>query len=255
MTFVTISDVHIKQKGDLPSELFIKFLKYAIQKKVKKVYLLGDVFDLLVGGHLLYEKSYPEVFGALKKVIEEGIKITQLEGNHDFHFEPLIKKLLKKWDYDSSVWTYSAEPIVEQNSEKRILFAHGDEIELGNESYKKYRAFIRSSFIKFLANKIVSPYITRAIGQNASKKSRKRNTKRYDEKYEEEKVRPLFRESALQAAIEYNVDIVICGHSHCFDHFEKEGLLYFNNGYLPRTKKFFYFDGENIEAIELDSSK
>jgi UDP-2,3-diacylglucosamine hydrolase len=255
MTFLTISDVHIKEEGDLSEELFLSFLSHAISNDIKKVYLLGDIFDLLVGGHLLYEEVYPKVFTALRNVLEHNIQIVQLEGNHDFHFENLIKKLLKKWKVKDSLWTYHNTPLVENYDGKRILFAHGDEIEIGNETYKRYRRFIRSKPIYFLANYLVSPKLTRAIGQNASRKSRLRNTKRYDAKYEEENVRPLFRDSAKAAAIEYEADIVICGHSHCFDIFEKETFSYYNNGYLPRSKQCFYYDGNSLGVLDLNSGK
>ncbi len=255
MKFITISDVHIKEEGDFSEKLFLSFLDQAKFLAVDKVYLLGDIFDLLVGGHLYYETIYPQVFLKLNLLLKSGIKIIQLEGNHDFHFKALIDKLLKKWQMSPEMWKYESSPVVEIVDGKRILFAHGDEIEIGNESYKKYRRFIRSGAINFLANKVVSPRITRKIGQRASHKSRKRNNIRYDEKYEEEKVRPLFRASAVQASSQYNASIVICGHSHCFDMHEEDSVYYLNNGYVPRTQKFFYFDGEKFESIKLDTSK
>lgn len=253
MTFLTISDVHIKESGDKSEKLLINFLELALEKKVEKVFLLGDIFDLMVGGHLLYQESYPNTFKAIEKVLKAGIRVIQLEGNHDFHFKKLITMLLKQWGLEVSVWEYLTAPSVEEINGHRFLFAHGDEIELGNESYKRYRKFIRSGFINFLANYVVSPRFTRSIGQNASHKSRERNTERYSEMYEEEKVRPLFRESAQLAAKRYNVNTVICGHSHCYDEFSQDNFQYFNNGFLPRTKKCFYFDGEGVKPLDLSS--
>jgi UDP-2,3-diacylglucosamine hydrolase len=255
MKFITISDVHIKEEGDSSEELLLRFFKKAKELEVGTIYLLGDVFDLLVGGHLLYESAYPRVFSTMREALERGVEIVQLEGNHDFHFEALVKKLLLKWNVEESRWKYETAPLVREYNQDKILFAHGDEIELGNESYKRYRRFIRSGLINFLANKVVSPKFTRAIGKRASRKSRKRNTDRYNEKYEEEKVRPLFRKTAMQASDDYGVNIVICGHSHCFDIFEEKGLKYYNNGYLPRTKKCFFYDGVSVESIDLDSSE
>lgn len=245
MKFVTISDVHIKEPGDQAETNFLKFLESDEVKDAKYIFLLGDIFDLLVGPGYKTEDRYEAVFKAIKSKIVAGKKIIQFEGNHDFHFKKFIDKLKVKWNVDGDAWEYKSEPSVYIFNEKRILFCHGDEIEVENPSYQTYRKWIRSFFIKFLANYIVPGRLVQAIGDNASKKSRERNNSRYSEDIVDKEVRPRFRKAALLASKKYNADTVICGHSHCKDDYDDE-VRYLNNGYFPITKSYIYFDGKQL---------
>ncbi len=254
MKFVSISDVHIKTPGDSAEKLFLNFLERVETKQADYIFLLGDIFDLLVGNGYEVEARYKKVFDKIREHLVEGRRIIQYEGNHDFHFERLTKKLCKKWDVDPNKWQYLEEPKVFDFNEKRILFCHGDEIELGNLSYKFYRFWIRSFPIHFLANYVVPGKWVQALGDNASRKSRERNNNRYNETMMDEEVKPRFREAARVAAKKFRAQAVICGHSHCLDNYTEEGLQYFNNGYFPITHSFIVGDREGIEikALQVD---
>ena len=253
MKFVTISDVHIKVPGDRASQKFIQFLKTSDVQEADYIFLLGDIFDLLVGNGYQVETRYSDIFKELRSLLEQGKRIVQYEGNHDFHFEGLIKSLLAKWKIESDHWKYEVEPKVHTFNGRKVLFCHGDEIEIGNLSYKFYRLWIRSFFIKLLANYVVPAKWVQAIGDRASRKSRERNNHRYDHEAMNEKVRPLFRESAKLAGLKYQADMVICGHSHCKDDYTGE-VHYLNNGYFPNTESYISFDGEKalIKSLPAD---
>ena len=55
MSFVSISDVHIKDIGDENWLILESFLDHPLTKQAKTIYFLGDIFDLLVGS---YEEYY-----------------------------------------------------------------------------------------------------------------------------------------------------------------------------------------------------
>lgn len=251
MSFVTISDVHIKNSKDDPSELFLMFLDHEKTRSADEIFLLGDIFDLLVGDYIEYEERNPEIFMKIKDLLDKGKRIFQFEGNHDFHFEGLINKLIKKWNVPSDSWTYHKKPVVLERYNKRILFAHGDEIELGNPSYKIYRSLIRSFPIRALAMGMVPFSFVKWIGDSASKKSRERNLKAYDNQSGLEEIKGRFRKSFQYAAKKYKADMVICGHSHCRENFITEGKTYLNNGYFPTTKLFYYFDEKGPKEVSL----
>lgn len=250
MQFVTVSDVHIKEAGDSAEVLFLKFLNHPKTKASQTIFLLGDIFDLIVGGHEEYVEKFPQTFESIKSLLKNGKKIYQFEGNHDFHFKKLIEKLKTQWDVSHESWIYRTEPIELEFSNKKFLFAHGDEIEIENPSYQRYRKLIRSGLINFLANNIVPFEVVNAIGVSASKKSRQRNEKRYSTAASDEKVRNKFRRVWAIERDKRKLDYLICGHSHCLDLFEEKGT-YANNGYFPSTKSFFFFDGESISIESL----
>lgn len=250
MQFVTISDVHIKEPGDEQEDLFLSFLSSEQVKKSQEIYLLGDIFDLVVGGHVDYYQKYSKVFKKLADLCGEGKKIIQFEGNHDFHFPSLIKHIRDQFNLNPDSWIYVKEPMVKEITGRRILFAHGDEIEIENLSYNIYKTFIRSKPINFLANSVVPFEVVDGIGKYLSRKSRRRNNKRYSDELIEF-IRDKFRRTFKKAQKDYQVEDVICGHSHCLDHFIDEGQ-YLNNGYFPATKTFNYFDGNQYHQIRLD---
>ena len=250
MRFVTISDVHIKEPGDTAEELFLSFLKSPEVNNSEGIYLLGDIFDLVVGGHLDYRYKFKRVFDALVEHANAGKMIYQFEGNHDFHFQNIIK-VINKEELDHSRWFYINRPFVLENMGKRILLAHGDELELDNLSYKIYRLFIRSRLIYNLANLYYDFNFVESIGKYLSKKSRKRNTKNYGQSFNQDKIKGKFRKSAVSALEKFNCEFYICGHSHCKDEWLKEDFSYYNNGYFPREKSFIYYNGDTFEFVEI----
>ena len=162
----------------------------------------------------------------------------------------LIDELLNQWNIDKKQWLYKNKPEVFDFKNMKILFCHGDEIEIGNYSYKFYRLWIRSFFIKFLADYIVPSKWVQSIGDNASKKSRERNNYRYNEEQVDIEVKPRFREAAKRAAQKFGAEVIICGHSHCLDDYS-ESIHYLNNGYFPNTKSFIAGSTENIKLVKI----
>ncbi|MCR9206461.1 MAG: UDP-2,3-diacylglucosamine diphosphatase [Halobacteriovoraceae bacterium] len=250
MKFVAVSDVHIKIEGDKAERLFHQFLQHPLTTQANAIFLLGDIFDLIVGGHKEYLQAYPKTFDLLKKHLKEGKRIYQFEGNHDFHFEALLKYLKKEWELPDDSWTYHTNPMELTIDEKKFLFAHGDEIEIENPTYQRYRKFIRSGVINFLANKVVPFKIVNGIGVRASKKSRERNKKRYEVQEINPVVQDKFRRVFDIEREARNLDFLVCGHSHCKDLYEKEGW-YSNNGYFPQTQTFTSYDSGKINHIKL----
>ena len=252
MKFVCISDVHIKEPNDLQANLFKKFLNSPQTKNADTIFLLGDIFDLVVGGQNEYLKKYSELFEMIASLAKNNKKVIMFEGNHDFHFGRLVLKACKKWHIPDGQWQHRTEPLRLEINGVPTLFAHGDEIEIENPSYQSYRAFIRSYPIYFLSNYIVPQFIVDKIGTNASKKSRERNLERYGNDNNDE-VKEKFHRVFKQAQSDFDIKNLVCGHSHCRDFFESDGY-YLNNGFFPVTKTFTYFDGQNYSQVTLDAS-
>jgi UDP-2,3-diacylglucosamine hydrolase len=229
-----ISDVHVKLPGDEPYKLFMKFIKNPIVKSSQKVVLLGDIFDLLIGGDKKFISDYQDLFNEIKSLLREGKEIYYIEGNHDFHIERLLKETFPEDNF-----FFSREKIQLEHDGVIISFCHGDDIEIENASYKRYYSFMRSDAMKFLAERVVPFSISKAVGVWASARSRKKNI----EKYEEQKdlIKLKFRKSAEEYFKQSPSDIIVCGHSHIKDLYEsKLGFTYINNGYFPKEQSFIY---------------
>ncbi len=251
----SISDVHIKSPGDERSILFEKFLDSTQVEESKYIFLLGDIFDLMVGCHDQYLNLYKSIFENLSQLALSGKKIYFLEGNHDFHLGELMSKFVLKYGLGSAFF-HSEEALQLTIRGRDVYLCHGDDIEIDNPKYKAYRTLIRSSQVQFLANKIVPYHVVELVGTVASSQSRKKNNMRYD--LSDDKVisdiREKFRMSAkIVKSMNPDVELLLSGHSHVIDHFEQEGFEYLNNGYFPKEKSFIYIDEAfNASFVKLD---
>lgn len=243
MSIYSISDIHVKPNGN-NKEILEDFLNLNF-KEDDTIILLGDIFDLVIGNHKEYYEKYHYFFKRLKQLKSLGVTIYYVEGNHDFHLELLLQKY--------GVLVYKEPFILNWYNGKKILFCHGDEIELGNFGYKLYKGFIRSKILNFVGNYLLPYKILNMIGERASAKSRKRNKNRYGNPQNNISIRDGFRKAAEIASTEYKTEIVIAGHSHFMDIYKTASFEYYNNGYNPYTKSYIKID-EAIEIIKLQSA-
>lgn len=241
-----ISDVHIKKPGDQAYKLLLSFFDHPEVLKSKKIILLGDIFDLLVGGNKSFINDYREVFDKIQGLAKEGREVFYIEGNHDFHLNNFFKE-----NFNNEFFSHSKEKLKITCFDKTIVFCHGDDIELKTFSHSLYRFIIRSKFLSFLSEKIIPFSFVEKVGQWLSSKSRKRNVKRYNEKNEE--IRQNFRDAA-EVYVKKNkqIDILVCGHSHIKDNYaSKNNFLYLNNGYALNEKTFLNIKKNKCEFISL----
>lgn len=241
MKIATISDVHIKSPGDEAEKLLLKFLSHPKVVSSDYVALLGDIFDLMCGPHKIYLEQFSSVFDALDSLQEKGVKVIFIEGNHDVH----LKKLFSlKWKNNEVLITQKA---VELNDGKhRYYLSHGDDHEVDNLSYQRYKKFIFSSPLRFVANYILPYAVLEYVGRKASQRSRKKGSRSFNA----EAVRERFR-----AGVEItnpSADIIIGGHSHVKDEYRlKSGSIYLNNGFALKEQKFIYVDDTSYEFVSL----
>ena len=65
--FIAISDVHIKEQGDRAHQLMMSFFRSKEAETCDEIYLLGDIFDLMVGTHMAYFERFPEFFNEVER--------------------------------------------------------------------------------------------------------------------------------------------------------------------------------------------
>jgi UDP-2,3-diacylglucosamine hydrolase len=243
--FNTLSDLHIKHDASEEAKFFERFVNESIDQNVDALFLLGDIFDLLIGSDSKMIDEYPRVFSSLKKALNKNIKVYFVEGNHDFHLDIFFKK--KFTDYYNKNLFYCTNAVMNVCGEDKILLCHGDDIEIDNLTYQLYRLFIRSNWIKFIANHLLNNNIINYIGKNASRKSR-----RYSQNYNVDQVKLKFRKSA-EIQIQNGYNVIICGHSHVLDEYQNiNGLKYYNNGYAPHYRKYIHYNEGIINFIEIN---
>ena len=247
MKFSAISDVHVKISGDPAEELLLAFLRHPDVQSSDVIFLLGDIFDLMIGPNSQYFARFPNYFLELKMLLLKGKKICYVEGNHDFHVIKLYQRFFQVYpDLNSSL--FSIGPEFEFNDHgKSIYFCHGDDIELNNPTYKIYKKFVTSPPLTFYANYLMPHFLIKGFGEFSAEQSRKRNNKRYTIQSDLTPVRDNFRLSAEVFFKKTGKQIIVCGHSHVKDYYISEnGFEYVNNGYAQHSKTYISIENGNI---------
>ncbi|MFZ4712993.1 MAG: UDP-2,3-diacylglucosamine diphosphatase [Bacteriovoracaceae bacterium] len=250
MSFVSLSDVHVKNPQDDRYRLLLKFFKHEATQKADQVFLLGDIFDLMVGPYPEYYQLYSEFFNELVELVRKGKVVHYFEGNHDLHIKNLFRQLLKKENLSEKLLVFHREPWTTNFQGKSYYFSHGDELEPGNYSYKIYKQVLMSKPIEFIIGHIAPYSLIEAIGTNASKLSKK-NGKR---SYNEDKNRSRFRQGATYHARGI-YDFIVAGHSHIKENIElkstDKAFHYINNGFFPEQKTFIQMEYNQVKFISL----
>lgn len=239
MKIVAISDVHVKKEGDFAYHLLIQFLQHPDVLNADAIFLLGDIFDLMIGPHSQYFSRFQGYFLALQNLLRLGKKIYYVEGNHDFHLKKLYEHFfLIHQDLNSSLFQMAAEFVI-VDAGKKIHLSHGDEVEIENVGYRRYKSFVTSPPLTFYANYLMPYFLITKVGEKSSELSRKKNNKRYQLESDLAPVKEKFRRSASQYFYKHHYDLIVCGHSHVKDYFiSMDGFLYVNNGYAQHSKTF-----------------
>lgn len=232
MNISAISDVHVKRPHDEADQLLCRFLDHPLVQNSDVIALLGDIFDLMCGPHKEYLKDYAHIFSRLEALHLRGKKIIFSEGNHDVHLEKLFSL---RWP--GKEISPTQESVQLELGGKSYYFSHGDEHEIENEAYQKYKKTILSPPLRFVANYIMPYRVLKYVGERASQKSRKKGSKFFDA----EKVREEFRRG-VQITTKENFDFVLGGHSHVQDQFRFGRSTYLNNGYALKSGTFIFIE-------------
>lgn len=242
-----ISDIHLKTPEERNGQILLRFLHSLRKENPSQVHLfmLGDIFDLWVGGHDYFGNKFKELTTALSELKQAGARITFIEGNHDVHVEGYFqKKLGIEVFVEAQYYTIDG---------KVIRVEHGDLINLNDEKYIKYRATIRNPRIKPLGN-ILPGRFWDYLGNKASKKSRERSG-HYRASNEDQLVK-MIRSHVFTAFKDKPFDYIISGHMHVFDdhleHVEGHHVRSINLGsWFEDTVKVFRVKDGHGEWVNL----
>lgn len=251
MKCIFFSDLHIKKPNDEAENLFNRLCQTSQMKDASHLFLLGDLFDLLIGEHDEYFTHYHVFFNHIIKLLEAGKIIVYLEGNHDFHFGESIYSFLQSKTSFYKNFKYLKDGESFHFGERRFYVCHGDEVDDLNESFKKWKKVYTSKQFAFFINKILSFTLIQKIGSKVSQNSKSRGSKTFNL----EKMKQKYIEGAERLIASKQVDGVICGHTHIQELITfTDQTMYINTGYPLGNKNFLHFDSKKFEFINLEGS-
>jgi UDP-2,3-diacylglucosamine hydrolase len=249
MKISCISDVHIKSNNCGGMKTITTFLSNETVQSSDKVMLLGDIFDHLAGSFEEYFEVYSNYFDALAEILKKGVEVHYVEGNHDVHLCELYTAFIKRYELADTKFSHTSKNVKIKDNNKNLYFSHGDEHDLNNMAYHRWKSILMSSPVKFLVTNIVSFKKLDQFARWASSDSKRRNLGRDIE----QQIREKFRIGAMKQ-FKNGQSIVIGGHSHVKDHFvhklEDSTYEYANNGFPQDTKHFVYVNDGVVEFKE-----
>lgn len=243
-----ISDFHLATHASKARSL-LKYLK-SIQPQI--LVLNGDIVDSWRFSRNYFPKSHLKVIRQLLKMLEKGVRVVYITGNHDDVF--------RKFN-NTRLGNFSIVNQYEMNvADQKIWIFHGDVFD-HIIHHSPWLAKLGAAAYGFLTifNKFINVFLKLFSGREMIlyKSMKDRIAKR-------KKVLTNFEKAIANAAVNKNVDLVICGHTHipvdkqietdkgsvryinCGDWVEHFSAAECTNGYWSLN----YFPSEEDEEIE-----
>ena len=198
-----VADVHLGlQVGDPAGReaRFVKFLQSIPAETTRALYLLGDIWDFWYEYRHVVPKGSVRVFAALLALMDAGVEVYFMPGNHDMwcyhYFEELGVKVLRR------------QPHVFEAGGKRFCVGHGDGLGPVPFGYRLMHAVFSGRFVQALFSTL-HPTLAFSLGNGWSRRNRLSH-RPYRFRGEDE---PLYR-FAAQYEQDHAVDYFIFGHYH-----------------------------------------
>jgi len=211
-----IADAH----DSYERSFFFDFLLHVKQNPPPQLFLMGDMFDLLVGNVRQGVKQYQHYIDLIEE-IGQSCEVYYFEGNHDFNLSKLFLHV--------KVIPLEEQPLAcKLPSGKSCLLLHGD----------KYGSFIHRCYTKIIRNKGVLSLLSGldellhgAISQKIQNDQRKKRLCKQIENFATQMQQKLY--------LYPKVDVVAEGHYHQNCDFMVSGTHYINFSSFACNQSYF----------------
>lgn len=203
-----------------------------------ELYLLGDIFDFWLDYPNYMPKGSLDVLYGLRRVLDRGIPVRFVGGNHDIWCARYLEQSL-------GIPTLECGTVVEHQG-VRLRLDHGDGLLSGDRLYSLFRAAVRNPVLVFLA-KSLHPELLHAFATWLSKTSRESHED------SEAEIRQLIQRYG-ESHDHGDVDHLVVGHIH-LPHQQRFGDWTFTclGDWVAHSTVGRLQDGR-LEVVEVDQS-
>lgn len=219
---IFLSDAHlgVTIKGFEQREQYLCEFLRSITPQTQQMFLVGDIFDFWIEYRRLIRADYFGLLYRLKAMVESGVEIHYVAGNHDFALGPFLSNQIGIIVHDSAI-----DCVLQ---DRRVHIVHGDGLLKTDLGYRLLKAILRNRFNQ-AAYKMLHPSIGIFVASRFSRVSRLFNRTMLS---------PWIRESYRKAGrkiLDSGPEIVVMGHTHFAEIVTGEGKTYVNTGEWLRT--------------------
>ena len=230
------SDFHLGSpnlKESLEREKKIISWLNEIEKDAQSIYLLGDIFDFWFEYKKVIPKGFVRFLAKLAELIEKGIDIHYVVGNHDMWMRDYLEQ-------EIGLKVHSQEFIIEQDH-KLIFIGHGDGLGKGDYKYKVLKLIFSSKICKWLFSRL-HPNFGISLGQAWSNKSKRKKEILVNEDKE------ILVEYCKEQQKNNPVDYYVFGHRHIPMNIKiDERCNYMNIGDWVHHYSYAVYSGQKLE--------
>jgi UDP-2,3-diacylglucosamine hydrolase len=196
-----LSDAHLggeeESKEKIKEEKLLSLLD-RMKEDAEYLYLVGDLFEFWFEYKSTVPKDHFGILNKLKELVESGVKVNYLVGNHDFWLGDFLPKHLNIPIYKDQL------EVVHQG--KKIFLSHGDGLAKKDWGYRILKKILRNRVNIFLYRQL-PPDISYPLAKFVSRRSRNWVQKRDNDFLQE-------YENFAKSKIEQGYDAVILAHTH-----------------------------------------
>ncbi|MEE8104932.1 MAG: UDP-2,3-diacylglucosamine diphosphatase [Planctomycetota bacterium] len=190
------SDTHLSEARPDITDRFLRFLNF-VKLDGKRLFLLGDIFDLWVGPKQRRLSYVRPIVRQLRALTAAGIEVVYVAGNRDFNFDARVNGGPAKELPD--VHTMRCGDL-------RLYLTHGDLYCTGDRAYRRARGIGRSAPLRFVFAKMplrISTFLSQGYRRLSSRVVRRKSRREKAVDF-----------SRVRATLRSGYDTVVCGHVH-----------------------------------------
>lgn len=161
-----LSDAHlgIDPPGAVPEreQKLVELLK-SWKGRASHVVIAGDLFEFWFEYRYYVTRSHFKLFCALSELVESGVEVHLLQGNHDFAYESF---------FPENLGVQVHRDMILEIQGKRIYFHHGDGVPRSDTGYRIMRRILDFPLNRWLFKQIHPDWgmaLARFVGRNSRK--------------------------------------------------------------------------------------
>jgi UDP-2,3-diacylglucosamine hydrolase len=195
------SDAHLGGAPPEQERAFHRWLEHAAGV-AGEIILNGDLFDFWFEYRWGPTRGHDAVLALLKRVIDSGVPVTLVGGNHDWWGGKRLR--------DEVGLSMQPEPRVRDLAGRRAFLAHGDGLGRGDAGYRLLKSVLRGRPTRW-AYGLLPPRVGDLMARGVSRTGRK-----WDEwgPHQEARSRALAEWAEARLLAEPELELVVLGHTH-----------------------------------------
>lgn len=230
------SDMHVGAAPPSSEAAVVRWLDH-VAREAGSLVLVGDIFDFWFEYRRVILRDHFRVLAALRRVVEAGVPVTYLGGNHDWWGGSFLE--------DDVGVAFHRDPVELELGGRRLLAAHGDGLGRGDLGYRILRILLRSRLTR-RAFRWIHPDVGARIADAVSGTEAREGSG--SGPTPDERARAAFLEEWARERLEADpeLDGVLVGHAHVPAVTEVEpGRFYLNAGdWIHHRSYLVLVDGE-----------